>query len=81
MLGAFPVVGLRDGAVLVVGVGCCLGSASISIATRFRGLSRIEGGIKVKEEFFFFHGFVHVGVGSSDRSGGGKNHFETGKEL
>ena len=81
MLSAFPVLGLRDGAVLVIGVSCCHVNTSISITTRFRGKSRIELRIKVKEEFIFVHGFLHVGVGSSDRSGCGKYRFETGKEF
>ena len=54
LLGTFPVVGLGDGAVLVVGVGSGLGDGGISVTVGLRWESGKEGGLEPHEELSIF---------------------------
>ena len=80
LLGIFPVLGLRDGAVLVVGVASGLLEGGISETAGLRWKSEGEGVFKVHEEFIFIHGLLSVG-GNGGKEGGVENRFEMGKEL
>ena len=76
LLGAFTVVGLGDGAVLVVGVGSGLGEG-ISIILSFNLLGLRELWLKRNKELILIHGLVFVSSNGGDRRGRGKICLET----
>ena len=59
--GRLSIIGLGDGADLVVGIDSGLGDDGISITSSFGHLGRWEGSFKVHEELIFVNGLVSVG--------------------